>query len=525
MSQEAQVPAAESATSAPDANMLAHISMRGNVLGWVGEWLGAPGSGLAIEALLMAPAPPGADPAEPRPEYQLIYKEGLRTPWTLAGQLCGSMGLGLPVCGVRFRLNADAAGLYQCRYDVAFTGGTEARDLSDGEAAIAPAGQAVEALRLVIAPREEPAPLILLNDIDTTRPPAWRDSDRPDDPAIRLRLASPAFPTAPPQILNAEKIPAQARALMNLSFERGVFQERTVPLRIVEGAIVVGEGLAFDPALNLIPGTDNLYSASEVAAGREAARAARGSGAMRHIGGFSQLCTSRAAHNYGHFLVEMFPKAWLGAQLLAHRAPSFLVQDNAMLPVVREALSAIDINPFAVVPIGPDAVECETLVLLDGLTEHGVYQSPLCFQALQSLAAPVPAAPYRKLFIPRHAPHRALTNQEAVEAAMRERGFTIVDPGRYTLVEQIALFKGASLIVGPLGAALTNAAFAPRGARVVALTPQSYPDTFFWFLCQHAGLQYEEVRGIDVAGTPEIEESWNEGFTLSDDDIAYLAAL
>jgi capsular polysaccharide biosynthesis protein len=118
-----------------------------------------------------------------------------------------------------------------------------------------------------------------------------------------------------------------------------------------------------------------------------------------------------------------------------------------------------------------------------------------------------------------------LHNQEAVETLMRQRGFAVVDPGQMTLAEQISLFKGATTVVGPLGAALTNIAFCPRGSKIVALTSQSFPDTFFWFLSQHRGHDYKEVRGLDASGTPAEHQSWNAGFTMSEEDLAFLATL
>lgn len=523
---EAGHPPEASATAGSDqpaANMLAHIAMRGNVLGHAGGWLGEPGSNLAIEALLLAPATEGPPHQSPAPEYQLLYTEGMRTPWTPAGQVCGSMGLGLPCIGLRFRLSAETAAFFNCRYDVSFTDGSLKEDLSDTEMATAPAGAAVAALRLRITPRPG-TPLIVLNDIDLKQPPSWDSSDRVDDATIRLRLLSPAFATRPPAIQHVERIPPGPGGAMNVSFARRVFPSRTVTLRLIEDAIVVSEGIVFDRDLNLVAGSDRLFSPAEVAEHRAAAQAAQETG-LRRIAGFSVLCKSKAPQNFGHFLVEMLPKAWLGSRLLAQRNPTFIVAQTDILPLAREALAGIGINPFAISAADNTPVRCDRLVAIDGLTHHGVYQSPLCAQALAALATTVAPGEQRKLFIPRHAATRPLHNQQAVTAALEARGFTIVDPARLTLREQIALFKGANVIVGPLGAALTNIAFCRPGSRVVALTAQSFPDTFFWFLSQHAGLHYEEIRGQDVSGTPEAPQSWNAGFTLDEADIAYLASL
>jgi capsular polysaccharide biosynthesis protein len=505
----------------PEANMLAHISMRGNVAGHAGAWLGEPGSDLAIEALLIAPAAAGPPHLSPAVECQLIYPHGLKTPWTIAGQPCGSAGLGLACLGIRFRLSAETAPFFDCRYDIAFTDGTRREGVPGATITLAPSGAAVAAIRLHVAARPA-TPLIVLDDLDDQTAPGTHARDT--DPGIALRLLSPAFAARPPDIHNAALIPGRFWHAMAVSFNRRVFGGRTVTFRLIPEAIIAGQGLVFDRDFNIVPGTSRMTPDDEVEQYRVLAKAGRGTG-MRRIAGISVVCKSRAPSNFGHFLVDMFPKAWLAARLLHRRHFNYAVQETPLLPVVRDAFTRIGINPFAVSVTDDRPVLCESALVIEGLSDHSVYQSPICVQALHDLADPIPAAPYRKIFVSRHARDRPLLNQEAVETIMRERGFAIVDPGQMTLAEQISLFKGASTVVGPLGASLTNIAFCPRGSRVVALTAQSFPDTFFWFLSQHRGHDYREVRGLDASGTPEEDASWNAGFTLSDADLAYLATL
>jgi capsular polysaccharide biosynthesis protein len=507
--------------STPAGNMVAHISMRGNVVGQAGDWLGEPGSGLAIEAILMAPAAAGPPHLSPAVETQLIYPHGLKTPWTPAGQPSGSMGFGLGCLGMRFRLSAETAAFFDLRYDIAFADGTRQEHLPGATAALSPSGAAVEAVRLHGVARP-PTPLIVLDDIDDQPAPA--DGRPDDDRAIQLRLLSPAFQAKPPDILNAALIPAGPWQAMAVSFNCRVFASRTVTVRVIEDAIVAGEGLVFDRDLNLVAGTNRLTPDDQVEQYRALAKQGRAAG-MRRIAGKSVVCKSRAPGNFGHFLIDMFPKAWLAARLLNRRHFNYLVHDTDLLTVAREAFTGIGVNPFAVVATDSTPVLCESLLVIDGLSAHGVYQSPLCVQALTDLAASVPAAGYEKIFVSRRVRQRPLLNQEAAEAVMRARGFAVVDTGQMTLTEQISLFKGASTVVGPLGAALTNIAFCPKGSRIVALTSQSFPDTFFWFLSQHRSHDYIEIRGLDASGKPEEVGLWNAGFTLSETDLAYLATL
>ena len=508
--------------SEPQANMVAHISMRGDVVGRAGEWLGEPGSRLAMEAVLIAPAPPGPLHLAPSVECQLIYPQGLTTPWTAAGRPCGSAGFGLACLGMRFRLSAETAPFFTCQYDIAFIDGTRQDDVPGRDFALSPSGAAVEAIRLHVAPRE-PVPLIVLNDLDAEPAPGeWETAG--EDPAVRLRLLSPAFATRMPDIRNASSIPPESWRAMSVSFNRRVFGGRNVTFRVIEEAIVVGEGVVFDRDLNPLPGTTRLMGDELVAQCRQLAMESR-TGDIRRIAGMSVLCKTRNPGNYGHFLMEMYPKAWLTARLLSSRHVNYIIHQTDILPVAQDALTRIGINPFAISVTDDRPVQCEALIVVDGLTSHGVFQSPICVQALTDLAERIPAAPYPKVFVSRHSRDRMLHNQEAVESVLRERGFAVVNPGLMTLAEQISLFKGASTVVGPLGAALTNTVFCPRGSMIVALTPQSFPDTFFWFLSQHRGHHYKEVRGPDISGTPDVPQSWNAGFTISDEDLAFLATL
>lgn len=513
---------AASVTPRP-ANMIVHISMRGDVPGVDGEWLGEPGSVNAIEAIALAPAGAGPAQANPAPEYQLVYAGGLMTPWTRAGELCGSQGFGLGARGIRFRLSAESASFFDCRYDVAFTDGSQSDDVTSTEVALAPPGAAIAAIRLRITPRSG-AGLIVLNDIDDGQPLPWPDLSDQGQPFLRLRLLSPAFSAKTPPIRNADLIPPESWAAMNTSFQRSAFPGRTVTLREVPDATLVGPGVIFDRDFNYVPIADLDPPEADVARWREMARAARDED-IRQIGNVSLLCRTLAPDNYGHLLIEALSKAWVAHTVLGPVVSTFILQASPLAGITREALHVSGIGPAPVAVLDDTPTRCSRLLVLDGLTHHGIYQSPLVHAALQQLAAPITAAPARKLFVSRSGGVRALHNQDAVEAALHARGFTTVDPGQMTLQEQIATFKGAEIVVGALGAALTNIAFCPRGTRVVALTSQSFPDTFFWFLAQHGALQYEEIRGQDVKSGPVSERLWTQGFTLSDADIAYLTVL
>ena len=503
--------------------MCAHISMRGDVRGRVGEWLGEVGSRLAIEGIIFEDAGIHLGESTPSVECQLVYSNDLKTPWVAAGFPCGSASLGLACRGMRFRLSAEAMLSFDCCYDIAFTDGTQRRDVNGSNFVLSSSGAAVEAVRLRLTERDEQGRFTINNSLDNVA--ETDDEWRLRASTVKLRLQSPAFSTTEPDILNAAAIPKEAWRAMAVSFHRRHFENRIVTMRLVKNAIVVGEGVVFDHDLNIVPGTDRLIAGHQVEAYRKQAHETRSKRCARYIAGTSVLCKTRAPENFGHFLVDMFPKAWLANELFRSVKLTYILQETAIVEVAREALTRIGINPFAISTVGSEPVLCESIVCIDGLTNHGVYRSPICIQALDELAKPITAGPYPKLYVRRETTARGLLNQDAVENIMRERGFAVIDPATLSLEKQIALFKGATTVVGPLGAALTNIVFCPPGSKIVALTAQSFPDTFFWFLSQHRKHEYREVRGLDASGVPDGARSWVRGFTLTEEDLSFIATL
>jgi capsular polysaccharide biosynthesis protein len=504
--------------------ILGHFAMRGDVRAEIGEWLGTPGSGLRLEAIMLPrPASDASPETSPGLDCQIVFAPLVITTWMPPGTLSGARGLGLGCVGLRFRLHPTSTPFFVCRYDIAFTDGSRRLDQPGMAPALAPGGAFVEAIRLRILRRPPGTPLLMLGDSAAESPP-WLEFS-PADATVACRLLSPAFEVRPPEQRHGERVPEKFRGAMEVSWNRGLFPASPVTLRVLRDAIGTHEGIVFDSELRLVPATGRLFSEAEIAAAAASASAALAKGEVPPVTGVSVLCKSRSAGNYGHFLVEMLPRAAMARQMIRGFEPTYIVHESDLLPVVRDALDAIGIPRDAIRATDGAPARYDTLLLLDGLTNHGIYQSPLCARILSGLAAKAPRGPYKRIFVRRRATTRPLVNEAAVEAVLKARGFIAVDPARMTLGEQVTLFKGARLVVGPLGAAMTNLAFCDEGARVIVLTAASFPDTFFWFLCRHRRHHYLEIRGVDRPEGAGLAEPWSAGFTVSEDDIAFLATL
>lgn len=106
-------------------------------------------------------------------------------------------------------------------------------------------------------------------------------------------------------------------------------------------------------------------------------------------------------------------------------------------------------------------------------------------------AAPKPRTSGRRLYFSRRGHSmRVMVNEAALEAALRARGFEIVRPERLDAAEQVRMAQEAGIIVGPTGAAMTNALFAPAGARIVEIQPQNFTSQWVWAASRQAGAQW-----------------------------------
>lgn len=180
-----------------------------------------------------------------------------------------------------------------------------------------------------------------------------------------------------------------------------------------------------------------------------------------------------ALHNYSHFLIEALPA--LRAVLDAGSLERFPAVAPPLLPWQRVLLRLM-LGDQAAMPIEIDAPVARLgEALLVSPTERFIdAPGPLLRTVRDSILANAaladrPDAP-RRLYVSRHgATRRVLLNEAELEAAMAARGYAIVRPESLSVRDQIALFRGAEIIVAQSGAALANVLFCQTGARIVEI--------------------------------------------------------
>ena len=107
----------------------------------------------------------------------------------------------------------------------------------------------------------------------------------------------------------------------------------------------------------------------------------------------------------------------------------------------------------------------------------------------------------RRLFVDRSpARGRTLANRAAIVAHLGALGFEVIDPETMNLREQMVLFSQAGLVVGIMGAAMTNTIFCPPGAELIYLAAgEDWIEPFYWDLAAIGHHRYAVVFGDPVA--------------------------
>jgi hypothetical protein len=106
-----------------------------------------------------------------------------------------------------------------------------------------------------------------------------------------------------------------------------------------------------------------------------------------------------------------------------------------------------------------------------------------------------PRPPQKLFYISRHNGPRSMENEDEILAALQPFGFTVIRAEQLTLQQQIDLFSEAAVIIGPHGAGIQNALWAPRGCVVLELINARYFSGIYWTLSESLGHRYGFVSG------------------------------
>lgn len=206
--------------------------------------------------------------------------------------------------------------------------------------------------------------------------------------------------------------------------------------------------------------------------------------------------TDHVAFNYAHWLTEVLPRiaafvrdapakvplildADLHANILRSVelvAPDFPIHRLAAHELLRVGtLHAVSVTGYVPFNLKPQPTE---------EIQHGVFSRQALTGAVDALRAAIPGAEAGgarpKYVIRRNSVLRKILNEAAVEEALVARGFTVLEPERLSLDEQVAIYSNAGMVVGATGAAMANLVFCPPDCPTVVMMPK-FRHTAYWY--------------------------------------------
>jgi capsular polysaccharide biosynthesis protein len=243
--------------------------------------------------------------------------------------------------------------------------------------------------------------------------------------------------------------------------------------------------------------------------------------------------------NYWHWLVEYLPRVldWRGE-------PGFdalpLIVDEAMPPQFLEALHlfAGREGPIVVLKRG-EAVRVERLwtsampINLPHWPSAGevppgaltVLDADAFAQQLHKLDPQLDrlggGGGAKRVYLRRPAERfRGIVNNEKVEDWFAEQGFELVEMSDLGFLDQVSLIRGAEVVVGPNGSALTNTLLARRGTRVGVLDNR-YVEDNHWYAAMCEALEQPLGYLLGEVVADDERYSWNASYRI---DVAMLPA-
>lgn len=206
---------------------------------------------------------------------------------------------------------------------------------------------------------------------------------------------------------------------------------------------------------------------------------------------------------FGHWTYEILPKLRVYEEYAAETgsAPTILTKAN-LTSWQRESLALLGYPPESLHFVGDGPIHVDRLLVPSHryLTWSHVptYPSPddlrwVRDRFLEHLPPPTDDFGDR-IFVSREdAPRRKVRNRRAVYEVLEEYDFESYEPGRLSFADQVRLFSGADLVVGPYGAGVSNVVFA-EDADFVELVVDAKKNVHHYVLANLLGIDYEYVR-------------------------------
>jgi Glycosyltransferase 61 len=213
----------------------------------------------------------------------------------------------------------------------------------------------------------------------------------------------------------------------------------------------------------------------------------------RRVAGSVAYLSNTGVHNFGHWLLFIFPLVNHYRQYLGHD-PDYYYVGTPVESWHYDSLATLGIERHRVVT---DAVVGDRM--LAAIADRAI-PPPTSFLDFSTDALRRPrdnSKPGRRIYISRKLRStRPLLNEEECVEVLEQYGFESYCTETLSLREETELFANAEVVAGVHGAGLANLLFCHPGCVVVELFPHSYPSAWFAEVSAARRITYANVRGL-----------------------------
>jgi len=200
-------------------------------------------------------------------------------------------------------------------------------------------------------------------------------------------------------------------------------------------------------------------------------------------------------HNFYHWMIEILPR------LISYdRCPDLqhvpLIVPKSAPKFVAESLKLTGYLPKTVF-LENGAYRFKKLHMLSRLAP-ATEVSPDAVDWLNRKIVPVPSdfSVPKRIYVSRDdAKIRFVSNEPELNPVLNEFGFETLLMGKFSLADQINIFRSADFILGPHGAAFTNLAFSKPGTRFIEFFSKGHYSPSYNRFCAIRGLSYGFLVG------------------------------
>jgi tetratricopeptide (TPR) repeat protein/capsular polysaccharide biosynthesis protein len=215
---------------------------------------------------------------------------------------------------------------------------------------------------------------------------------------------------------------------------------------------------------------------------------------VEEIDGTVAVLSGLAGHVYYHWMIDILPRIEIlrRSEVALEQIDWFLI-NNIDQPFQKETLTLLDIPLNKILPSDRHSHIRARELIVPSFPGHLDWVPPGTIEFLRQTFLPqIPENNYpERIYISRdRARGRQVINEKEVIDILNHWGFQTVFLEDLSVLQQVALFAKAKVIVCPHGSSLTNLVFCSPATKVIELFSPHYVRTDYWLLSQQLQLQH-----------------------------------